>query len=268
MHHISESIKNMEKVFLSCLILFSVLKAFGQGDFVLEKKTGKYIYQEDYSQYDRKLIVDFARNQTTGKWLIKKTGKWGLFSSKLGMVIRPEYDTIVILAGNSYGILKNNKWALYDSHGDMGDFKFEKLVSNSNEGLYVKMNEEWGNYKNGAFTPNYMFMSPDEPPTVIDLEDPDAISNDKTLFNIIMQYLKYPTIAKENGIAGKVIAKVFITENGDLDHVEIHTTVHESLDNEVLRLINEHMYMWNPGKMSGQAIPCTHILPFNFRLDN
>lgn len=110
-------------------------------------------------------------------------------------------------------------------------------------------------------------MSPDESPTAIDLDNPDDLSSERTILNVIIKYLKYPAIARENGIAGKVWARVFITARGDLDHVEIQTSVHESLDNEVLRFINEHLYMWNPGKVSGQDVPSSHLIPFSFRLE-
>lgn len=84
---------------------------------------------------------------------------------------------------------------------------------------------------------------------------------------LIIAAIKYPAVARENGIQGTVIATVYISEKGELEHVEIFESVHESVDTEVLRVINEHFYLWQPGSLSGQAIPSQTQDPMRFRLE-
>ncbi len=149
----------------------------------------------------------------------------------------------------------------------MGPFIFDNLVSYYHGEAYVKFNGEWGYYEKGTFRKEHVYLSePDEKPLIMDVDYPDKLLTSREEIELLSKNLKYPAEARENGIQGKVVLKIFISENGNLDDYEIHESVHESIDTEVMRVLNEHFYLWKPGRQSGQAVPTSHLFPCRFIL--
>lgn len=258
----------MVKILISFILALAFLPLYSQGEFVPDKKTGKLTFHKQWNQYDKKLSVDSVINQGSRKWLIADGGKWGLFYSDRGLLLPAAYDTIIIFDEFHYGVLQDWKWSLFDSKGEMGPFIFDNLVSYSHGEAYVKLNGEWGYYEKGTFRKEHVYLSePDEKPGFRDINNPNKILTDREVLELVSKNIKYPAVARENGIHGKVVVKVFISEYGDMDDYEIHESVHESVDNEVLRVLNEHLYLWNPGRHSGQAVPTSYHFPCRFRLE-
>lgn len=258
----------MRNISICFILIFSLSHVYSQGEFVPDKKTGKLTFHKDWNQYDKKLSVESVIQQDSRKWLIADEGKWGLFYSDFGLILPATYDTIIIFDEFHYGVLKDWKWSLFDSKGEMGPFIFDNLVSYSHGEAYVKLNGEWGHYENGIFRKEHVYLSePDEKPEFRDINNPNMILSGREALELVSKNIKYPAVARENGIQGKVVVRVFISEYGDLDDYEIHESVHESIDNEVLRLLNEHLYLWKPGRHSGQAVPTSYLFPCRFRLE-
>jgi protein TonB len=90
-------------------------------------------------------------------------------------------------------------------------------------------------------------------------------SNDFKYF--IAKHLKYPKIAKINGIQGIVRVRFIIDEKGNLINAEIIRSVDQSLDEEVLRVLNLSP-RWIPGKQRGKPVKVSFEIPVNFRLGN
>lgn len=256
------------KISIILLLMNSISIVYSQGEFRPDKKTGKLTFHKQWNQYDKKLSVDSVIHQDSRKWLIADGGKWGLFYSDLGLILPAAYDTIIIFDEFHYGILQDGKWSLFDSKGQMGPFIFDNLVRYSYGEAYVKFNGEWGYYEEGTFRKEHVYLSdPDEKPRLMDVDNPEKHLTSLEEIELLAKNIKYPVIARENGIQGKVVLKVFISEYGDLDNYEIHESVHESIDNEVLRVLNEHLYLWKPGRQSGQAVPDSYLFPCRFRLE-
>ena len=79
--------------------------------------------------------------------------------------------------------------------------------------------------------------------------------------------IKYPTIAQENGIQGRVIVQMVVTKEGDLAEAKVVSGVDPNLDAEALRVINS-MPKWKPGKQNGEAVNVKYTIPVMFRLSN
>ncbi len=78
--------------------------------------------------------------------------------------------------------------------------------------------------------------------------------------------LVYPEIAKEGGIDGRVTASFIIEKDGSLSNVEIMKGVHESLDNEVFRVLNKSP-KWRPGRLkNGSTARVIYTFPIIFQL--
>ena len=85
----------------------------------------------------------------------------------------------------------------------------------------------------------------------------------------LMQYLgkntKFPQIAKENGIQGRVFIQFVINKTGKVVNVEVVRGVDPYLDKEALRVVKA-MPKWKPGKQRGKAVKVSYIVPINFKL--
>lgn len=85
----------------------------------------------------------------------------------------------------------------------------------------------------------------------------------------LMQYLsksiKYPVIAEENGIQGRVICTFVVERDGSITDVRIAKSVDPSLDKEAQRVVKS-MPHWIPGKQNGSAVRVKYTLPVTFRL--
>ena len=79
--------------------------------------------------------------------------------------------------------------------------------------------------------------------------------------------VRYPALAQENGIQGKVYIQFVIEKDGSITDVKVLRGVDASLDKEAARVISS-MPKWKPGKQRGKAVRVSYTLPINFQLSN
>ena len=77
--------------------------------------------------------------------------------------------------------------------------------------------------------------------------------------------LRYPTIAQENGIQGRVYVQFAVNSKGEVVDVKIARGVDPSLDAEALRVIKSSP-KWSPGKQRGRPVKVQFTFPVNFVL--
>lgn len=83
----------------------------------------------------------------------------------------------------------------------------------------------------------------------------------------IAKRLKYPPVAAENNIQGKVFMSFVIEKDGSITDVKVTRGVDPSLDQEAIRVVKS-MPKWKPGKQRGKAVRCAFNLPITFQLTN
>ena len=85
----------------------------------------------------------------------------------------------------------------------------------------------------------------------------------------LMSYLngntKYPVVAQENGVQGKVIISFVVERDGSISDVKVARSVDPSLDREAQRVVKS-MPRWTPGKQNGQTVRVKYTVPVVFRL--
>jgi len=81
----------------------------------------------------------------------------------------------------------------------------------------------------------------------------------------IAENLKYPVIAQENRIQGRVSVRFIVTETGNITDVTIVKGVDPSCDREAVRVVKA-MPKWIPGKQKGQNVSVYFTLPITFKL--
>ncbi|MFW5656604.1 MAG: energy transducer TonB [Bacteroidota bacterium] len=81
----------------------------------------------------------------------------------------------------------------------------------------------------------------------------------------IQRNLRYPAIAAENGIEGRVFVQFAINSNGELVDAKVVRGVDPALDKEALRVVTSSP-KWTPGKQRGKAVKVQFTFPISFVL--
>lgn len=98
------------------------------------------------------------------------------------------------------------------------------------------------------------------------LEDkPEFPGGEAALLKWIAQNTKYPEIAKENGIQGRVFVGFVIDKAGKVTEVKVLRGVDPYLDKEAVRVVGQ-MPSWSPGKQRGKPVKVSYQVPINFKL--
>lgn len=85
----------------------------------------------------------------------------------------------------------------------------------------------------------------------------------------LMKYLsentKYPVVAQENGVQGRVTVQFVVEKDGSISDVHVLKGVDPSLDKEAVRVVKS-MPRWTPGKQNGITVRVNYRVPVLFRL--
>ncbi len=100
--------------------------------------------------------------------------------------------------------------------------------------------------------------------TVVE-EMPEFPGGQGELLKYLGHSIRYPVIAQENGIQGRVVCAFVINRDGSIVDAEVLRGVDPSLDKEALRVINS-MPKWKPGKQRGKPVRVKYTVPVVFRL--
>ncbi len=87
----------------------------------------------------------------------------------------------------------------------------------------------------------------------------------EALFKYLQKTMKYPQIAKENGIQGTVFVNFVVGKDGKIRDAKILRGVNKMLDEEAIRVVKA-MPSWKPGKQRGKPVSVSYNLPIKFTL--
>lgn len=104
-----------------------------------------------------------------------------------------------------------------------------------------------------------------EKPFVSVEQMPQFPGGDSELMRFIGSNLKYPTIAAENGIEGRVVIRFVVGKDGNVSDVQVVRSLDPSCDKEAVRVVKT-MPKWVPGKQNGRNVPVYYTLPVLFKL--
>ncbi len=94
---------------------------------------------------------------------------------------------------------------------------------------------------------------------------PQFPGGDAELLKYIATHIKYPTMAAENNIQGRVVVKFVVKKDGQVGDVVVLRGRDPDLDKEAQRVVKT-LPKFIPGKMNGQAVAVWYTLPINFKL--
>ena len=94
---------------------------------------------------------------------------------------------------------------------------------------------------------------------------PEVPGGQEALNRFLVRNIKYPLLAQENGIQGRVICQFVVNSDGSIVDIAVVRGVEESLDKEAMRVIKS-MPKWTPGRQGGKNVRVKYTLPIRFKL--
>lgn len=94
---------------------------------------------------------------------------------------------------------------------------------------------------------------------------PSFPGGNSALMQYLAQNIKYPVVAQENGVQGRVVVSFVVERDGSITDVRVVRSVDPSLDREATRVVKS-MPNWIPGKQNGSAVRVKYNVPVAFRL--
>jgi protein TonB len=95
---------------------------------------------------------------------------------------------------------------------------------------------------------------------------PSFPGGEEALMKYLSSHIRYPAVARENGIQGTVVVQFIVGPDGSISHV---TTVGAKkgggLEDEAIRVV-KGMPKWKPGRQNGRAVTVQYSLPVRFVL--
>lgn len=83
----------------------------------------------------------------------------------------------------------------------------------------------------------------------------------------VQQNVKFPQIALENRIQGRVVLSFVVDRDGRVTNIEVLQSPDRSLADEAVRVLSKSP-KWSPGKQRNQAVRVKFTLPVEFRVQN
>lgn len=94
-------------------------------------------------------------------------------------------------------------------------------------------------------------------------DKPQYPGGQEALDQYLTANLKYPEMARENGVEGVVDVKFTVKADGTIGNIKIARMVDPDLESEAIRLV-KNMPKWQPADKDGQAIDAPASVKVNF----
>lgn len=85
------------------------------------------------------------------------------------------------------------------------------------------------------------------------------------MMEYIAKNIKYPAMARESGIQGRVFVNFVVEPDGSVSNVKVLRGIGGGCDEEAVRVV-ESMPTWTPGRQRGKAVRVSFNLPVRFTL--
>ena len=95
--------------------------------------------------------------------------------------------------------------------------------------------------------------------------DPEFPGGVEAMYKYLAQNIKYPQLARENNITGKVWVTFVVEKDGSVTNVTVVRDIGGGCGAEAVRIVKS-MPKWTPGKQRGKNVRVQYRLPVNFSL--
>jgi len=193
-----------------------------------------------------KKMVDKETNET---YFVLKSDK----TIKHGEYNKFSYKKTRLIKGSYKQGLKDSIWECYDFDGHT----ILKVDYSKNELLYFNPKDKFRKYKiiNSALGADTILS-----------RNPIYLGGDDTFTSDIVVNLRYPTVAIQNGVSGKVYVSFVVDKAGKTDNFEVKHPLGFGLDQEAMRVLKLQTFNWLPGIQNGKSVDVEVVCPIQFRL--
>ncbi len=94
---------------------------------------------------------------------------------------------------------------------------------------------------------------------------PEFPGGPQAMMEYIARNIKYPPMARESGIQGRVFVNFVVEPDGSVTNVNVLRGIGGGCDEEAIRVV-ESMPKWTPGRQRGKAVRVSFTLPVRFTL--
>jgi protein TonB len=98
-------------------------------------------------------------------------------------------------------------------------------------------------------------------------QNPQFPGGIEEFYNFMKTNLRYPSIAKQKEIQGKVFVSFVVDRDGSLTDVKVVKSLSRETDAEAIRLIQSSP-KWNPGVQNGKPVRIKYTAPVIFSLQD
>ena len=95
---------------------------------------------------------------------------------------------------------------------------------------------------------------------------PKFPGGEEELYKYLGETIKYPPLARQLEIEGKVLLQFVVNKVGKLEEIKVLSNPNQQLTDEALRVVNK-MPNWTPGRNEGEIVRVSFNLPIRFQLD-
>ena len=146
-----------------------------------------------------------------------------------------------------------------------GKMKGEPVRVNYQMPIFFKLNDESKQPVNKSGE-SKVDMKPDKNGVYQIVEEmPSFPSGEPAMMEYIAKNIKYPQEARDKDIEGRVFIGMVIEKDGSVSNVRVLRGIGGGCDEEAVRVISS-MPKWKPGKVGGEPVPVSYMLPVNFKL--
>ena len=195
----------------------------------------------------------YVNNVKQGEWLENRNEKGKYKDGKReGLWIRLEKDSLLAQKSFYTDGLLNGKKIYYDSLGQ------EKYTEIYDAGVLITTDFDSSTVKEMP-----RFPGCEEKETTV--QDIEKCSKEQLLIFIYKQ-LRYPAVARENGVQGMALVQFDILADGSVTNLQIRNGLCKQIKEEI-ESIFERMPQWRPGMDNGKAVKVQYTMPIKFRLE-
>ena len=94
---------------------------------------------------------------------------------------------------------------------------------------------------------------------------PEPVGGAAAWGKFLQKNLRFPAVAQEQGVSGRVIMSFIIEKDGSLSNIKVERGAGYGFDEEALRVL-KLAKAWKPGIQNGQPVRVRYNIPINFQL--
>ena len=232
--------KMRHKILLLTILIFGLYNSncIAQ-EFIFVKKINKHVFKPKKGKIENQYSFDSVEYITSGTWMVKNDGLYGVFKDGENLVIPTN---------------------------------FEKIDYYTDKSNLVKLNGVWGTYRNEEFiqeSTDPIFRNPDHIAHLIKCSSDIGTNKsfEDCLLNEIYTNIIYPKEAIDNKIEGMMIAELIIDTIGNVSSVQILRGLEGGLTAELKRLIRDKLNNWKPAINERKAVRSRIIVAVRMKLN-